>query len=320
MDKLKIVFAGTPEIAATVLDKLISNKFNVELVLTQPDRPAGRGMKLVPSAVKQLAVENDIEVYQPVSFKKEPESIEKIESIAPDIMIVVAYGLILPQELLNIPRLGCINIHVSLLPKWRGAAPIQRAILAGDSMTGVTIMQMDAGLDTGDILLVERLPIEDGETSLSLHNKLAHAGAKKVIEYLNNYSTIKPQKQSSDGVTYADKILKSEGVINWNEPAELVERKIRGYNPFPGMSSYLDGKLYKFWFAQIYPEKIDKKYVCGEIIKAQKDLLVIACGNDSFVKILEIQESGNKRKTIEQFLQNKSDLVGKIFNQELSNE
>lgn len=320
LDKLKIVFAGTPEIASTVLEKLITEKFQVDLVLTQPDRPAGRGMKLTSSPVKELAIENGIEVFQPVKFRNNPDAIHKIKDLQPDIMVVVAYGLILPQELLDIPKLGCVNIHVSLLPKLRGAAPIQRALLAGDSKTGVTIMQMDAGLDTGDILLVEEVNIDAHDTSQTLHDKLAKSGATKIVEYLHDYKTITPVKQDNNQATYAEKLLKSEGLVNWNESAEIIERKIRGYNPFPGVYSYLDGKLYKFWQSTWYDNTTVKTYNSGEIIKAEIDGLHIACGCNSVLVIKEIQEAGSKRKPIDVFLQGKDSLIGQVFVSELVSE
>lgn len=312
---LRIAFAGTPEIARTVLEEIIANNFNVELVLTQPDRPAGRGMKLTPSPVKELAIENNIEVIQPISFKKNPEAITRLKEFQPDIMVVVAYGLILPQEVLDIPRLGCINIHVSLLPKWRGAAPIQRAVLAGDKESGVTIMQMDVGLDTGDMLLVEKITLDTDETSASLHDKLAVLGAKMVVKYLNSPESYLPVKQDSDGVSYAHKLTKEEAAIDWQEDASIIERNIRGYNPFPGAFSGLDGKLHKFWQASLITEHA--KSPAGTIIRATTSELLIACGNGSVLSIDEIQEAGSKRKHISQYLQGKTNLVGKIFSNEV---
>lgn len=309
---LKIVFAGTPEIAKTVLSKILESGFKVELVLTQPDRPSGRGMKLTPSPVKQLAIENGIEVFQPLSFKKDPTALQKIRDLNPDIMVVVAYGLILPAELLEIPNLGCVNIHVSLLPRWRGAAPIQRAVLAGDTETGVTIMQMDVGLDTGDMLLVERVAIDSDETSASLHDKLANVGADKIVEFLANPKNYPPIKQSDVGVSYAHKLEKEEAKIDWSEDASVIERKILGYNPFPVAFSFLDGQLHKFWQAKTINGS-KKNAEAGEIISDNKDSLVIVCGGGSLLQIEEIQEAGSKRKTIQQYLQGKSGLNGKIF-------
>lgn len=308
---LKIVFAGTPEIARNVLANILSHDFNVELVLTQPDRPAGRGMKLTPSPVKQLAVEHGIEVFQPLGFRKDPTALEKIRQIKSDIVVVVAYGLILPQEFLDIPRLGCINIHVSLLPRWRGAAPIQRAVLAGDKFSGVTIMQMDVGLDTGDMLIVEKCELAEDETSASLHDKLAQIGADKIVEFLANLQSYLPVKQSNDGVCYAHKLEKEEARIDWSQSAEIIQRNIRGYNPFPVAFSYLDGTLHKFWNAEIIAEESNLE--SGIICKQDKDLLWVSCGNGSILSINEIQEAGSKRKPIAQYLQGKGNLVGKRF-------
>lgn len=310
--KLRIVFAGTPQIAKTVLGKILAGGFNVELVLTQPDRPAGRGMKLTASPVKELAMQHNIEVYQPHSFKKEPEAIEKIRCMQPDIMVVVAYGLILPQELLDVPRLGCINIHVSLLPKWRGAAPIQRALLNGDDESGVTIMQMDAGLDTGAALIVAPVEIDARDTSGSLHDKLAQLGAEKIVEFLQEPGKYQPIPQSAEEVSYAAKIDKAEAEINWNEPADLVERKIRGYNPFPGAFTYLNGLLHKIWLAEIVVGETTKK-PAGCILAAESDKLWVACGDGKIINMVEIQEAGAKRKNVLQFIQGKSGLVGQSF-------
>ncbi len=298
---MKIVFAGTPEIARLCLLSILDAGFNVELVLTQPDRPAGRGMKLTSSPVKELALERGIEVFQPATFKQNPDALAKIKVINPDIIVVVAYGLILPQELLDIPRLGCVNVHVSLLPKYRGAAPIQRAILGGDDVSGVTIMQMDSGLDTGDILLCEREQILPHDTSGSLHDKLANLGAKMIVQYLYNYESITPKAQINDGMTYASKISKAEAKINWNEDAFIIERKIRGYNPFPGAYTFINDKIVKIWCARIAKSKTTLDAGC--IIGLQDDALAVSCGNGSVLEILELQLAGEKRKNATLFMQ-----------------
>ena len=313
--KLKIIFAGTPEISRQVLASILKHDFQVDLVLTQPDRPAGRGMKLTPSPVKQLALEQGIEVFQPLGFRKDPQNLAKIRELSPDLIVVVAYGIILPQALLDIPRLGCVNIHVSLLPRWRGAAPIQRAVLAGDEYSGVTIMQMDAGLDTGDMLIVEKIKLAAKETSASLHDKLAQIGAQKIVEFLQNPEQYLPQVQSEDGVNYAHKLDKEEARINWNEDASEIERKIRGYNPFPGAYSYLDGVLHKFWAGEILQVEHNES-LNGTILRANDDQLWIACGGQSILAINEIQEAGSKRKTSTQYLQSKTNLLGKFFKSE----
>ncbi len=299
--KLKIIFAGTPEIARLCLEKILKAEFNVELVLTQPDRPAGRGMKLTSSPVKEFAIQNGIEVFQPISFKNNIEAIEKIKSIQADIMVVVAYGLILPQSVLNMPYMGCVNIHVSLLPRHRGAAPIQRAILEGDKVSGVTIMQMDSGLDTGDILLCEEEIIEESETSSTLHDKLALRGARMVVKYLTNYAEIKPSKQSEIGATYATKITKAEAQINWNEDANLIERKVRGYNPYPVAYTFMDSKLIKIWHSRV--ANYMTNLAVGKIINYQDDYIAISCGNGSVLEILELQLAGEKRKLASLFAQ-----------------
>lgn len=314
-EKLKIIFAGTPEISRQVLASILKHDFQVDLVLTQPDRPAGRGMKLTPSPVKQLALEQGIEVFQPLGFRKDPQNLAKIRELAPDLILVVAYGIILPQALLDIPRLGCVNIHVSLLPRWRGAAPIQRAVLAGDEYSGVTIMQMDAGLDTGDMLIVEKIKLAAKETSASLHDKLAQIGAQKIVEFLQNPEQYLPQVQSEVGVSYAHKLAKEEARINWNEDASEIERKIRCYNPFPGAYSYLDGVLHKFWAGEILQVEHNES-LNGTILRANDDQLWIACGGQSILAINEIQEAGSKRKTCTQYLQSKTNLLGKFFKSE----
>ena len=220
---MRVIFAGTPEFAATALGALIAAKHEILLVLTQPDRPAGRGMREMPSAVKQLALKNDIEVFQPLTLKS-PEAQAKIAVLNADAMIVAAYGLILPQAVLDMPKHGCINIHASLLPRWRGAAPIHRAILAGDQETGITIMQMDAGLDTGPMLLVGRTTITADDTTATLHDKLAALGAELIVEALAKLekNQLPATKQPSAGVTYAEKILKQEAAIDWNLPAQEI--------------------------------------------------------------------------------------------------
>lgn len=303
---LKIIFAGTPEIAKTVLASVLAAGFKVDLVLTQPDRPKGRGQKLAMSPVKELALKHNIEVFQPLSFKQQPEALAKISALQPDIMIVVAYGLILPQSLLDIPKNGCVNIHVSLLPRHRGAAPIQRAILDGDSLTGVTIMQMDKGLDTGDILLQQPVEIANTDTSGSLHDKLAEVGADLIVEYLNVYQTLKPQAQSLDGVTYAHKIEKSEAAINWQEDAFIIERKIRGFNPAPGCFTYLEQagqnkSLVKVWSSSVVAATTTQ--VPGTVISADKNKLYIACANGSVLGLNELQDAGKNRQSVVQYTQ-----------------
>lgn len=311
--ELKIIFAGTPEIAKIVLANMLNHGFKPQVILTQPDRPAGRGMKLTPSPVKVLAAEHNIEILQPVSFKKELLVLEQIRQLQPDIIVVAAYGLILPQQLLDIPRLGCVNVHVSLLPRWRGAAPIQRAVLAGDKESGVTIMRMDAGLDTGDILLQEKITMVEDETSGTLHAKLAHLGAKFLVEFLTNPESYPRIKQPEAGVNYAHKIDKEEAGIDWTEPALAIDRKIRGYNPFPGAFTFLAGQLHKIWQAKPIAAKTTTNQEPGTIIMAAKGQLWVAAGDNTILEIREIQEAGAKRKPIAVYLQGKPYLVGKKF-------
>jgi methionyl-tRNA formyltransferase len=250
--KLNIIFAGTPEISEKVLQDLIDSRHNVISALTQPDRPSGRGKKLKPSPVKLLAEQNHIPVLQPISFKKNPEIITQLETLNADIMVVVAYGIILPQSVLDIPKHGCLNIHVSLLPKYRGAAPIQRALLAGDKVTGITIMQMDKGLDTGDILHTLSYDIANDNTSGSLHDALANISGKTVLKTLDDIclGALHPQKQSTES-TYAKKLTKEEAKIDWHQTAETIERNIRGYNPWPVAHMTIEGQIVKVWAASI---------------------------------------------------------------------
>jgi methionyl-tRNA formyltransferase len=245
---VRILFAGTPPFAAAALEALADAGHDVVLVLTQPDRPAGRGMKLTPSAVKQAALVRGLPVYQPTSLKT-PEAQAAIAATGADAMVVAAYGLILPQAVLDLPRFGCLNIHASLLPRWRGAAPIQRAILAGDTETGITIMQMDAGLDTGAMLSKTVVPIRDTDTAASLHDALAAAGATAIVTVLANYATLTPEVQDDSQATYAAKLSKDEAQLDWKLPADVLARAVRAYNPVPGAWTLLDGAPLKIWSA-----------------------------------------------------------------------
>ena len=308
---LRVVFAGTPEIARLVLERVLSAGLKVSLVLTKPDRPKGRGQKLAQSQVKELAQAHDIEVLQPISFKQDSQTLDRIQQLQPDLMLVVAYGLILPQTLLDIPRLGCINLHVSLLPRHRGAAPIQRAILDGDIATGVTIMHMDSGLDTGDVLLQRALEIQPTDTSGSLHDKLALLGAELVIEYLNNHQHLAKVAQGEAGVTYAHKISKAEAEINWHENAEIIERKIRGYNPFPGCFTYLDQQLVKIWQSSV--GSVFTQDRPGTIISTAKDQMSGSCGDGSVLIISQLQTAGKTRQSAKDYIHGRANLNGKQF-------
>jgi methionyl-tRNA formyltransferase len=291
---MRLIFAGTPEFAAVALNALIAAGHDIALVLTQPDRPAGRGLRNEMSAVKKIAQKQTLTIEQLLTLKT-PDAARVITDAHADAMIVAAYGLILPKNLLQIPRLGCINIHASLLPRWRGAAPIQRAILAGDTETGVTIMQMDEGLDTGDMLAREAMPIGDHETAGELHDRLAALGARLVNDVLNRHPA--PVKQDPALATYAAKILKHEAVIDWNEDAITVHRKIRAFNPFPGASTTLAGERIKVWRTRLAASAGAPGTVCD----APAGQLIVACGKGA-VSITELQRAGGKRLAAAPFL------------------
>ena len=303
---MKLIFAGTPEFAAQSLSAILAAGHQVALVLTQPDRPSGRGMSLRPSPVKALALAAGIEVFQPLSLK-DPAAQEKVRAVGAEAMIVAAYGLILPQAVLDFPRYGCINIHASLLPRWRGAAPIQRAILAGDGETGVCIMQMEAGLDTGPVLLSGRLPIALDETAGSLHDKLAELGARLVVEALERLP-LPALPQPEAGVTYAAKIEKAEALLDWRLPAAELERKVRAFNPFPGASTTLDGVSIKIWQAAA----VSGAAAPGTVLAADRNGIVVACG-DGALRLGELQKAGGKRLSAAQFLSGNALSVGAVF-------
>jgi methionyl-tRNA formyltransferase len=295
---MRLIFAGTPEFAARALAALLDAGHEVALVLTQPDRPAGRGLKLAPSAVKALALQRSLEVHQPTGLK-DAETQERLRALGADAMVVAAYGLILPEAVLALPRLGAINIHASLLPRWRGAAPIQRAILAGDARTGISIMQMDRGLDTGPILAAQSLPIAADDTSASLHDKLAELGAGLIVATLaqleRGQSAARPQPAA--GATYAAKITKAEAGIDWSEAAAVIERKVRALNPLPGASTTIRGVALKIWRARVTPAE----GAPGAILEAGPGGIVVACGADALC-VEELQRAGGKRLPAAQFL------------------
>ncbi len=304
---MKIIFAGTPHFAATHLQALINDaRHSVVAVYTQPDRPAGRGKKLTSSAVKLVALEHDLPVYQPQSLKA-PEAQAVLAELGADIMVVVAYGLILPQAVLDTPRRGCINVHGSILPRWRGAAPIQRAIEAGDAETGVTIMQMDAGLDTGAMLSVARCPILDTDTSGALYDKLAELGAPALLQDLAKLEkgTAVGIAQDNQQSTYASKIDKTEALIDWSQSAVILDRRIRALNPFPAAYSLVDGQRLKVWTATLGPT--DHADTPGKIISADANSLVVACGQGSLV-LTEIQLAGKSRMPVSEILKSRADL------------
>ena len=295
---MRIVFAGTPEFAAQALAAILAAGHDVPLVLTQPDRPAGRGLILQASPVKQFAEKHGLPLHQPSSLKSE-EARRPIIEVRPDIMVVAAYGLILPQAVLDIPRLGCLNIHASLLPRWRGAAPIQRALLAGDAETGVTIMRMEAGLDTGPMLLKESLPIAAGDFAGSLHDKLASLGARLIVEALARLegSGLPGEIQPAEGVTYAAKLDKNEAVLDWRLSAVQLGRAVRAFNPFPGATAQLDGQVVKIWAAM----PVSQTGEAGRILAADSDGIVVACG-DGALRLTELQKAGGKRLPAADFL------------------
>ena len=306
---LRVAFAGTPEFAAAALRAIHEGGHAVPLVPTQPDRPAGRGMKLTPSPVKQLALEFGVPVVQPRSLRldgKFPDEADAaraaLAAARPDVMVVAAYGLILPQWVLDLPRLGCLNIHGSLLPRWRGAAPIHRAIEAGDAGTGITIMQMDAGLDTGDMLLVEREPILADDTTGRLHDRLAALGARMIVRSLADAAAgaLRPVSQPREGVTYAHKIDKAEAAIDWTLPADAIERRVRAFDPFPGATFQAGGDTVKLWRARV--ERLDDAAAPGTVLAVDGQQLVVACG-DGALALLDVQRPGGKRGPVAQWLQ-----------------
>jgi methionyl-tRNA formyltransferase len=303
---LKIIFAGTPDFAATHLQALINDgRHSIVAVYTQPDRPAGRGKKLTASPVKKLAVEYQLPVFQPQSLK-EPEQQRILSELQADIMVVVAYGLILPQAVLDAPRLGCINVHASILPRWRGAAPIQRAIEAGDSGTGVTIMQMDAGLDTGAMLSVSRCEIDSSETSASLHQKLEQLGAPALLHTLAALSNgLAVAVEQDDQLScYAAKITKQEALVDWSQPAQLLDRQIRAFNPFPAAYTTLGELRIKIWQAE--PTKATG-LTPGQIISTDNAGLLVSCGEQSLL-LTEIQLPGKSRMAVSEVLKSRGEL------------
>lgn len=293
---MRIVFAGTPEFARQSLSALAQAGHDIVLVLTQPDRPAGRGMKLSPSPVKVEAGTRHIPVYQPETLKN-PATHAPILDARPDVMVVAAYGLILPQAVLDIPKYGCLNIHASLLPRWRGAAPIQRAIEAGDKETGICIMQMEAGLDTGPVLLNSVVPINEDDTAGSLHDRLALAGANLIVEVLKNHDSPSPHPQPEHGVTYAAKVGKEDAKLDWAQSSERLALKVRAYNPAPGAWTLLNGEPLKIWQAMAVPGK----GAPGRVLESGPDGLVVACGAGA-LKITELQKAGSKRMPVGAFL------------------
>jgi methionyl-tRNA formyltransferase len=314
---MKIAFAGTPDFARIALAALRDAGFDVVLVLTQPDRPAGRGMKLQASPVKALAIDAGIRVAQPRSLRldgKFPDDAlaaqRDLLAAQPDVMVVAAYGLILPAWALKLPRLGCLNIHASLLPRWRGAAPIHRAIEAGDPQTGVTIMQMDAGLDTGAMLLAEPVPIAAVDSTATLHDRLAALGGRLIVEALELAACggLTARQQPAEGVTYAHKIEKAEAAIDWRENAAVIERRLRAFDPFPGASTELGSLVLKCWRA----EPSTGRGAPGQVLAVGDGGITVACG-DASLRLTELQRPGGKRLSAQQFLQGTPIEVGTVL-------
>ena len=307
---MRLVFAGTPAFARVALDQLHAVGHEISLVLTQPDRPAGRGMALQSSPVKLWAANHGIALAQPRSLRldgKYPEDAAAaklaIEAADADVMVVAAYGLILPQWVLSLPRLGCLNIHASLLPRWRGAAPIHRAIEAGDLETGVTIMQMDAGLDTGEMLLTARLPIGPTESTASLHDKLAELGGQLIVEALGQAArgALQPVRQPDAGVSYAHKIDKAEALIDWSQADYVIGRRIRAFDPFPGAQARLNGETLKLWRYELDSCLRMNNGGCGTILSVDASGVRVVCG-EGVLRLIELQRAGGKRLAAADFL------------------
>lgn len=318
---MRVIFAGTPEFARSALTALHAAGHDIVGVLTQPDRPAGRGMKLQASAVKQFALSKGLTVFQPHSLKLEgkyPDEAQAaqafISNAQADVMVVAAYGLILPQWALDAPRYGCLNIHASLLPRWRGAAPIHRAIEAGDAQTGVTIMQMDAGLDTGDMLLEERCPICAQDTTASLHDTLAEMGARMIVKAVLQAGYFKPVKQPLEGVTYAHKIEKAEAAIDWTQSARVLAQRVRAFDPFPGMTLQWGDEVIKVWqaHAEALPPENSQLNLPGTLLSVQEEGLRVAC-REGVLCLTQLQKAGGKRQSATDFVRSFKGQVGDVF-------
>ena len=308
---MKVIFAGTPDFAAAALKAIAAAGFEIPLVLTQPDRPKGRGMQLAQSPVKQAALELGLRVAQPEKLRNNAEALQMLKEVEADVMVVAAYGLILPQDVLDTPKHGCLNIHASLLPRWRGAAPIQRAIEAGDAETGVCIMQMDIGLDTGGVVSEHRYAIQPTDTANEVHDALMNLGAAAIVADLQQLKTegrLKSVKQPEKGVTYAQKLSKEEARIDWNESAAVIERKIRAFNPVPAAWVEYQGKPMKIWRAEV----VAQQGRAGEVLSCSADGLVVACGENA-LKITELQPSGSKRMPIAAFAAGHKIEVGTVL-------
>ena len=308
---MRVIFAGTPDFAAAALSALIEARHDIVLVLTQPDRPAGRGMALTPSPVKQCAQAANIPVFQPLTLK-DPAAQAVVAERQAEVMVVAAYGLILPQSVLDMPKWGCVNLHASLLPRWRGAAPIQRALLAGDSETGVCLMQMAAGLDTGPVLWREALPIAEHETSATLHDKLMALGARMIVDALPRLP-LPAVDQPELGVTYAHKLDKAEARIDWQHSAADIDRQIRAFNPFPGAYTQWGGQVLKLWQAEVLPGCAPHEAAeIGQILAVDRETLIVACGQGQLA-LRVLQKAGGKRLPVRDFLAGTPVSVGDVL-------
>ncbi len=298
---MRVAYAGTPEFAAAALAAILRAGYTVPLVLTQPDRPAGRGLAMQPSPVKKLALQHGLPVHQPASLKT-LEARQPLMDAQADVLVVAAYGLILPQAALDVPRLGCLNIHASLLPRWRGAAPIQRALQAGDDETGVTIMQMDAGLDTGPMLIMEGLAISGDDNAQTLHDKLAALGAQLIVKALDKLARgeLQATRQPEAGVTYAAKIDKREAELHWHKSAVELERTLRAFNPYPGALGHLNGTAIKLWAGRV-GRAVDARGEPGTVLDVSAAGITVACG-DGALRLTELQKPGGKRLPAADFL------------------
>jgi methionyl-tRNA formyltransferase len=306
MSKKRIIFAGTPEFAVPSLRTLLNSKHTVCAVYTQPDRKAGRGRKLQASPVKLVALESGIDIYQPMSLK-EAETQAQLQELQADLMVVVAYGLLLPKVVLKTPRLGCINVHASLLPRWRGAAPIQRALMAGDTETGITLMQMDIGLDKGPMLKTERCDILPNDTGQTLHDRLAELGAQVLANTIDELENLPATPQDNSRKTYAKKLEKAEAQLDWNNPAIVLERKIRAFNPWPVATANLFNQTLRLWAAQTLPSPTTTGQI-GNVIRCQRDGIDIATA-DGILRLLKVQRAGGKPLSVGEFLNAHPELI-----------
>lgn len=308
---MKVIFAGTPDFAAAALKAIAQAGFEIPLVLTQPDRPKGRGMQLQPSPVKQAAAELGLRVEQPEKLRGNTEALAQLAAVEADVMVVAAYGLILPQSVLDMPKHGCLNIHASLLPRWRGAAPIQRAIEAGDGQTGISIMQMDAGLDTGAVISTHPYTILPSDTANEVHDALMQIGAAAIVadlQRLQREGSLNATPQAENGITYAQKLSKEEAEINWQDSAEHIIRKIRAFNPVPSAWVMFQGKPLKIWRA----EPFDAQGKPGTVLKADSQGIVVACAEQAIL-ITELQPANSKRMDSNAFLAGRKLSVGEYF-------